>query len=471
MSSKKTERAARVRFPQPYLKTRVPAGRGATEQPNATSDGATLLSPKFWLLLVLTGIGAGLLGDFMMFVLFTVEHFAYRYNSGNFLTAVGKTTALHRIAMLGIAGVVGGIAWYVLNNYTKGQKTEVDDVVWERSGELGAPKSIGTSIIQEVVIGLGASLGREAAPKLLGALSGSLLGKWGKLTPAQRRLLIACGAGSGLAAVYNVPLGGAIFIAEVMMGELSLPIVLPAIACSVIATTVGYLYLPNHATYPGVPNYSFRLSEVLFAIVAGPLIGLFSVGFVRLIGFVSHHRLRGRATLIGPLLSFLILGVIAIKYYQLLGNGKDMAQTVLTNHLNTLTLLAALMLLKPLVTVVSLGGGASGGLFTPALSIGAVLGGFLGGVWTLIVPGSPVGAYAMIGAAAMMGASLQAPLSALVLVFELTQSGLGIVVPMIIATVIATTVSRRIDGYSIYSARLSIDEATTSTQPTDDPPQ
>ena len=121
----------------------------------------------------------------------------------------------------------------------------------------------------------------------------------------------------------------------------------------------------------------------------------------------------------------------------------------------TIGVLAALSILKPFVTALCLGSGASGGLFTPVMSTGAVLGACLGMVWGLFWPGSPVGAYALIGAAAMIGAGMQAPLAALVLVLELTHSGLALMIPMIAATVLATAVARWIDGYSIYSARIS----------------
>src|ERR1700722_15672205 len=119
-----------------------------------------------------------------------------------------------------------------------------------------------------------------------------------------------------------------------------------------------------------------------------------------------------------------------------------------------LALLAALFVLKPLVTALCIGAGGSGGLFTPTLSTGAVLGGFLGEVWSLVWPGTRVGSFAMVGAAAMIGASMQAPLTALALVLELTHSGFQIMVPMTAAVVTATAIARHIDGYSIYSARL-----------------
>ena len=117
-------------------------------------------------------------------------------------------------------------------------------------------------------------------------------------------------------------------------------------------------------------------------------------------------------------------------------------------------LLCALFILKPLATVLCIGSGANGGLLTPTLATGAVLGGLIGLAWSLAWPGSPVGAYAMTGAAAMIGASMQAPLTALALVLELTHSGFSLMVPMMAATVGATVVTRHIDGYSIYSARL-----------------
>src|SRR6202000_2584874 len=119
------------------------------------------------------------------------------------------------------------------------------------------------------------------------------------------------------------------------------------------------------------------------------------------------------------------------------------------------SLMLVVSLSKRLVTALCLGTGASGGLFTPTLSAGAMFGGAFGVAWSLLWPGSPSGAYAMVGAAAMLGAAMQAPLASLALVLELTHSGFEMMVPMLAATVTATIVSRYIDGYSIYSARLA----------------
>ncbi len=199
--------AQRVRVPAPLIRSRLPSGRGATEQPNATGDGDAALNPVFWVMVVLTGVAAGLLGDLMMLVLFSVQHLAFGYHAGSLEAGVSRSSDVRRIVVLLAAGAFGGAAWYLLRRCTPGERTEIDDVVWGEGERLSFRRSLGTSVISEIVIGMGASIGRENAPKLMGGASASLLAGWARLSPAQRRLLMACGGGAGLAAVYNVPLG------------------------------------------------------------------------------------------------------------------------------------------------------------------------------------------------------------------------------------------------------------------------
>ena len=437
----------RQRHPQPLLKQRMPSGRGAMEQPNITSGGAGVLTPRFWVMVVLAGVAAGLLGALMMAILFNVQYAAFGYHEGSLQYGTEHAPTARRVASLLIAGVFGGVAWFLLRRYTKGEPSEIDESLWNGDGHLSFRRSLGSSVISEVVIGMGASIGREAAPKLLGGASGSVLAGWGGLTAQQRRLLVACGGGAGLAAVYNVPLAGALFTAEILIGSITLPVMLPAIACSAIATATAWVYLPNRAVYPGIPDYRFTWSVMTWALLAGPVIGLISAGYIRLIGWVSHHRARGTRALVAPVIAFGVLGVIGIWYPQLFGNGLDMARDAFLG-VSGFGLLLALFALKPLVTAMCLGSGASGGLFTPTLAAGAVLGGALGRAWNLAWPGSPAGAFAMVCAA------MQAPLSGLALVLELTHAGFGLMVPMMAATGIATLVAFHVDGYSIYSARL-----------------
>ncbi|HET6910540.1 MAG TPA: chloride channel protein [Mycobacteriales bacterium] len=453
--SQRALRQPRVRTPRPLLGHRLPSGRGATEQPNAAGDAETPLTATFWLLVIATGIATGLLGAFMMWLLHGVQHLAFGYSSGTFGPGVRHAAPGRRLLALVLAGAFAGVAWFWLRRLTAAESSDLDDQIWTGDGTLSFRRSLGTSVLSEVVVGAGASLGREAAPKLMGGAAASALARWRGLSVSQRRLLVACGGGAGMGAVYNVPLGGALITAELLYGSLALPVILPALACSWIATAVSWVYLPTAATYADLPSYPLRATVVVFALVVGPIIGLLSVGYIRLIGWVSHYRASGRILLVAPLAAFFVLGLVALAYPQVLGNGKDLAHTAFLSHGGeTFALVLVLFALKPLVTAMCLGSGVTGGLFTPTMSTGAILGVVLGKIWVQMWPGSPVGAFAIVAAAAAIGAAMQTPLSALALMIELTRTTDTLIVPMIAATVLATMVARYLDGYSIYSSRL-----------------
>ncbi len=447
-------RLARVRTPPPLIKRRVPSARGATEQPNAVGDGDAPLTVRFWLLVIATGVATGLLGVAMMILLRAVETLAFGDQSAGFLASVERATPVHRILVLIVGGIVGGIGWYALRRWGDWGSTHVDNEVWTGQALLSFRRSFGSSVLSEIVVGAGASLGREAAPKLLGAASASLFARWSGLSIGQRRLLVACGAGAGMGAVYNVPLGGALITAELLYGSLALPAILPALATSGIATVVAWVYLPIRPTYSNVPAFQVTWSHIVFAVIAGPLMGVIAAAYVRMIGWVSHHQLKGRWVLVGPAVAFTVLGVLAVWYPQLLGNGQDIAQQAFLATAGFAVVALAVGLLKPVVTALCLGGGATGGLFTPTLASGAALGAAMGAGWSLIMPGQPIGSYALIGATAMLGAAMQTPLAALALVIELTHTADTLIVPMVLATMLATAVTRHVDGYSIYSSRL-----------------
>lgn len=448
-------RYPRVRAPRPLIPSRLPSGRGATEQPNATGDHETPLTAMMWALVVATGVTTGLLGAGMMWLLHAVQHAFYGYQQGTFGPAAAHASVARRLAALVIAGAIAGPTWYLLRRATSSESSDLDDELWTGTGRLSFRRCLGTSVLSEFVVGAGASLGREAAPKLMGGAAASLLATWRRLSPRQRRLLVACGGGAGMGAVYNVPLGGALITAELLYGSLALPVILPALACSWIATAVSWVYLPTSATYVNVPSYPLRSSLVVYALLAGPVIGLLTVAYIRLIGWASHYRAAGRWLLVTPLGAFAVLGLAAAAYPELLGNGKDVAHTsFLATGGSTFALLLALIALKPLMTALCLGSGATGGLFTPTLATGAVLGVLLGKAWSLAWPGNAAGAFAIIAATAMLAAAMQTPLAALALMIELTRTTDTLIVPMIAATVLATVVVRYLDGYSIYSSRL-----------------
>jgi len=329
---------------------------------------------------------------------------------------------------------------------------EVSEALWLRRARLPLVASCARAVHSIVIVALGASLGREAAPQQTGAAAASALSDWVGLPEWQRRLLVACGAGAGMAAVYNVPLGGALFALEVLLGTLALPLVLPALVCCLIATAVAWVALPSAPTY-SIPSYPVSASLVVWALLVGPLAGLAAVAYIQLITRAHALRPRRWAALAAPIAVFLALGALAIVYPQLLGNGKSVVQLALVGKLSV-ALLAVLLVLKPLATAACLGSGAPGGLFTPTLAFGVLLGGLLGWAWAQLWPGAPLGAYAIVGGAAVLGAAMQGPLAAVVLLLELTHGADALMVPILLAVVGATIVARLLGAPSIYAARL-----------------
>jgi H+/Cl- antiporter ClcA len=259
-----------------------------------------------------------------------------------------------------------------------------------------------------------------------------------------------------MGAAYGVPLGGVMFSLEVMRGVLALRYVLPAIMVSLIATGVSWLGLPNARTYD-VPRYASTPLVLLFAILAGPIAGVMSVGYVRLIMWADRNKPEGWRRFAEPLVAMGALGAVSIWYPQLLGNGKDVSQLAFTGSLGAMLVLV-LLFLKPAATGLCMKSGAPGGLFTPSLTFGAMLGALLGFGWSMVAPGIPVGLCALLGAGAVIAATTQGPISAMVLMMELTGRDRSFALPMLLAITTATLVARTITPRSIYDARLNDEE-------------
>jgi CBS domain-containing protein len=201
------------------------------------------------------------------------------------------------------------------------------------------------------------------------------------------------------------------------------------------------------------PGTTHPLRKIVWAIVFGPLAGLAAVAYIRCIAWADFHRLQGWPLFVTPILVFAALSLLALPFPQLLGNGKDVVQQLLLDQV-ALPLLIPLLLLKPLVTSACLASGAPGGLFTPTLASGALLGGLCGRFWDSIWPGASAGSYALVGSAALLAAAMQGPVSALVLVLELTRSADALLVPLMLAVAGAVAVAYRLEARSIYSARI-----------------
>ena len=432
----------------------VDARRWYSEQPNVTGRGIVAgYSARFWATVVVLGVLTGLGAAWLMELLHLVSHLAFGYHRGSFLHGVSRSPDWRRFVALAIASVVVAIGVGALGRLgSRGGGTDVSDGLWLRGARLDFLPSVFRAILSIITVGLGSSLGREGAPQTFGAALATKFAEWSKMPTWQRRLLVACGAGAGFAAVYNVPLGGAVFALEVLLGSLALPLVLPALATSVIATAVAWPFLGTGPTY-SLPHYTLHPGQMIWALLAGPVIGVVGIVWVRIVRRASRMRPTGWGRYVAPACVFMALAALSLRYPQLLGNGKGIVQLGALGRLS-LGLMVVLLLLKPLATAACLGSGAPGGLFTPTLTVGVLLAGILGTVWIHISPGATLGSYAVIGGGAFLAAAMQGPLSGVVLVLELTRNFDSLMAPTLLAVTEATVVARRLGAPSIYSARL-----------------
>ncbi|HEV8060259.1 MAG TPA: chloride channel protein, partial [Gemmataceae bacterium] len=307
-------------------------------------------------------------------------------------------------------------------------------------------------------VGMGTSLGRESAIKQTGGVIAGRLAQWFRLSRPEQRLLVACGVGAGMASAYNVPVGGALFAIEVLLGSISLRLAMPALLCSGVATAASWSFLPTSPVYQ-VPEYPLSTQLTAWSLVAGPLFGLAAVPLMWSIGWAEKLKPRqGMLVFVTPVLVLLLLAAVSIPFPQLLGNGKDAVQVAFADEFS-LSLLLVLPILKLLATSGCLACGATGGLFTPAMTIGALLGGLFGHLWDRIWPGASMGSCSVIGSCAFLAAATQGPISALVLVLELTRHVDATMVPMLLAVTGAMLVARQLEAQSIYSMRIHFFDA------------
>lgn len=412
----------------------------------------------FWLAVVLTGVGTGLGAAALTGLLELVQHMLWGGNGVDLLEGATESAGWWHIVVLLSAGLLTGSGQLLLVRLSAANSIDITAAIWFHAGRLPMMRTLGSAVLSVLVVGMGASLGREGAPKQTGAVLANLMSDRIRLSDEQRRLLVACGSGAGMAAAYSVPLGGALFALEVLRGELALRFVLPALLTSLIATGVSWAFLPDAPTYQ-IPSYTGSLSCAFWAVLVGPIIGVVSVGYVRAVAWTDRHRPKGPWRLVAPAMALTLLGAASIAFPQLLGNGRAIAQLAFTGQVAPLLLLA-LVALKPAATVLCLGSGTPGGLFTPSLATGALLGGVLGLPWMHVWPGVPTGLFAVLGAGALLAATTQGPLSTIVLMMELTGHARAAIVPMLLIVMIATLVARTIEPRSIYDARLSDAEVT-----------
>ncbi len=418
-------------------------------QPNVSE---LQISGRFWMFLVVTGVAAGVAGGLLMKLLRLSQHLSYRYQAGDFEEAIGQVSSGRHVAVMVLAGLVAGAVLYGTKRMGVRTGADLSVAVWTKSGQMRTVSTLISAVLSIVTVGMGVALGREGALKSAGAVAANKVSDWTGLTLAERRVLVACGAGAGMAAAYNVPLGGALFVAEVLLGSLNLSTVMPAFVATFSGVAASWILLPDQATY-SFPTLQASPSLIVWSILAGPVLGLLSVGYVRVIAWAQMHKPKGWRMAVTPLVIFSGVGVVAMKFPQILGNGKGIVQLTFDDKLGA-GLLCWLIVLRPMATVLCLRSGSPGGLFTPTMTLGALFGDGLGSLWKYVMPGPAIASYALIGSAGFLAAATLGPVSSAVFLLELTRHADSLMVPLLITTVGATVTARRCDIRSIYSAKL-----------------
>ena len=424
--------------------------------PSAHTIPATLQHPsaiKFWLALLGTGVVAGLGAGLLTGLLEAVQRLAWQGSGTNILASAQQVPASRCVLILVAAGVVTGVGQILLRRLSSGNGIDTTAAIWFHAGRLPGLRTLGSAILSVVVVGLGVSLGREGAPKQVGAVFANVFSDFTRLSDEQRRLLVACGTEAGMGAAYGVPLGGALFSLEVMRGVLALRYILPALFCSAVATAVAWTMLPNAPTYV-VPVYSSSAAALAVSVLCGLLAGFFSAGYVRLVTWAERHKPSDWQRVAVPVLGLGFLGLAATQFPQLLGNGKDISQLLFSSGVS-LPLAGALCVLKPAAILLCVRSGVPGGLFTPSLTCGALLGAVVGSLSSVTGWEVPTGLLALVGAGAVLAATTQGPISTVVLLMELTGRDRSFILPLLAGVFTATLVARSIEPRSVYDARLT----------------
>ncbi len=392
---------------------------------------------RFWLLVIATGVLAGLGAVFLVHLLSLVQGLVWNPGEVAHDAADAAASPLKRLIVCTAGGVLVTITALIMRRPLGGHGTSgVIEAIWLKAGHLPAGRSIVRGVLSIVLVGMGASLGREGALIQGGAAAGSWLGERFRIGTDQARLLVACGAAAGIAAAYNMPIGASLFGLEVFLGSFALELFGPIVVSCIVATLLSRILITVHPTYE-IPAYALLAPrQLLVALVIGIGLGGASALFVKVVDVTARaaQRIPRRAIVFMPPLAMLLLGAIARWYPQILGNGYSAVNAELLIGL-PLGLLVVLPFLKLVMTSLCAASGIPGGMYTPSLFYGALLGGAIGELVSRVLPGiGPPGAFAIVGMGASLAGTTQAVVSTTVMIFELT-GNYGVVLPLMLAGV------------------------------------
>lgn len=334
---------------------------------------------------------------------------------------------------------------------------DVQRAVARSDGAIPARPALARTAASAVTLGGGGSAGSEGPVAVLGAAIGSMLGRTFRFGPERVRILVAAGAAAGISAAFNAPLAGAFFALEEILGTLAIGAFPPVVVASVIAAVVSQAFFGNHPAFPIPAEYGFEsVVEILaFYPILGIVAGLTGVLFVRTYfgsATLIERRIPAR---VRPWLAGLTVGLIVLLSRGMLAGSGHLAFSLELFGGMQWYLLLLLVLGKIVATSITLHGGGSGGVFTPALFVGAACGGAVGVALAGLFPDLALHpeAYALVGMSAVVAAATHAPLTGILIVFEMTND-YAIMMPLMLATVIAFLVARHYEQDSLYSGWL-----------------
>ena len=357
-----------------------------------------------------------------------------------------------------VGGLLVGLITHFFAREAKGHGVpEVMEAVMLHGGRIRARVVVAKLVASGICIGTGGSVGREGPIVQIGSALGSAIGQLINLGERRLRTLVGCGAAAGIAATFNAPIAGVLFAAEVILGNFAPSQLTPIVISSVAATVISHHFFGDIPAFV-IPTYSLASSwELLIYGLLGLISGLVALLFVKILYFsedLFDGPLKRIPSVLQAVLGGSMIGLLALRFPEIMGVGYEAIEMAFHEDLLLQTFLL-LLVVKILAVSITIGSGGSGGIFAPSLMIGAMAGGALGTVAHSFWPagtGTP-GAYALVGAGAVVAATTHAPLTAFMIIFELTND-YKIILPLMISCVIATMLAAHLNKASIYTMKL-----------------
>ncbi len=374
--------------------------------------------------------------------------------------AVGHAGFLAHLRMVlipALGGLIVGPLVYFFAREARGHGVpEVMEAVALWHGRIRPRVAVIKSLASSICIGSGGSVGREGPIVQVGAALGSAVGQVLRLPRRRIQTLVACGAAGGIAATFNAPIGGALFALEVVVRDFSAGRFGMVVISAVTASVIGRAAFGNVPAF-SVPSHGLHSPwELFFYGLLGVLAALLGFLFVRILYWAEDRvgEWRGVPNYLKAALGGLCIGIIGLVFPQVFGVGYEAVDSALHEKL-PLYLLLVLIPVKIVATSVTLGSGGSGGIFSPSLFLGAMGGAAFGKLAHAVFPGitGPSGAYALVAMSAVFAGVARAPITSIVILFELT-GDYRLILPLMLSTVISTLVSERMSSESIYTLKL-----------------